>query len=398
MDTISGAPSWNLPRSNHPIGNTPIYSLIQTLAKGFTFLDAGLNNQTHTFQQKLREEWLPGQCIETMTEDVSGAYRYRIYDGTLPGVVIEVLDNNDQIVQQDKVADTNLLTCWNNLTGNDPDAQFSLGTKYVRRFGWENTDEVYSLFSSAAKQGHVLAECYQTLVDMKRCTKHFGNNFELGEWITFDSHEVTSYVRPDLRHCTYTDIHQCAADIRSLSTHCELAKYIDAHILLNKCGAERWHSLAQPEFKQIMKNGAMKDCRPAQYQYAQLLHESGDENAARYWLEQAAEDYAPAQWQLSEQYPSEAYHGYREAAFRQGDPRAVRAITIEANNTFRFYAINGKLWAQNSNTDIHLPVLSKELATKICSYNAPRSMKTPATWLDAMLELIRWDSSTSAMP
>lgn len=381
-----------------------IYSLIQALAKGAVFFDFESGNQTvvSIFQQHL-SNWEPGQVIEIDTSKE----RYRLYDDPASGVVIEVLNEKDQIMHSDKVAGASLLICWSNLTGDNAQTQFLMGVKCLRRLGWDNAGDAHKLFSLAAAQDHVLATCYQTLVEMKRCARHFGQGLELSSWITFDAHEVTSYLSSNRRSCSYLDIDACYNKIFSLmSKHCVQAEYIFAWILINKSETQSRKEWARDIFDNTMKKCAEKGYAPAQFQIAQSLHKSGDEQGRQQWLELTAQqNYAPACYQFSALLKTcngrqaEA-DSYREVAIKQGYPPVIREI-IEANNTFRNHAAHGGLYSWWANELIQLPVLPDDVAAKICSYNTPSLMRIEAantTWLDEMLESICWDVTIDIHP
>lgn len=382
--------------------HSTIYGLIQSLAKGAAFVDCERDSQTFSsiFRQQL-STWVPGQCIEVVAGDKSAMRRCRVYDDPPSGVVIEISNDKDQITCSDTVAGANLLTCWDNLTGNDSQAQFLLGMKCLRRLGWDSVDDAYKLFSLAASQDHVLAKCYQTLVDMKRCARHFGDSSELSRWITFDPYEVASWLPPDRRHGSYLDIKTCYDNIVCLQHNgCVPAKYIHAWILINKSDRELDRRVARDIVERILKECAEKDYAPAQYQLAQLLRKSGDEGAAQPWLERAANhDYAPAQYQLSVLLRTRsgcqaAANRYLEAAFKQGYTPAINDINIiEGNNVFMNYAVAERC---TDNQIMNMPALPMEIAAEITSYNTVGLMEASAansTWLDEMLELIRWDAS-----
>lgn len=325
---------------------------------------------------------------------------------TYDGALLKVTGNSkEHLSRNDSVADTNLSLY--SLTDSAPEKQFSYGVQHLKQFGWDAADDVYPLFNSAAEQDHLLASCYKTLVDMKRCASHFGEGSELGPWITFDDYEVARCVSPDRRnHTTYADIRQCAANIRTLSTQCLQAAYVAAWVFINKCDRQDWRAFALPRFAHDMQFCADRGYAPAQYQHAGILYDGGETEKALHRLEQAAQqDYAPAQYLLEHDWgrlsaPQSEPYSYRKIASHQGRADMMRAIATQLNETAEFDPVRKKLFIRD-NPAFRLTNLSQEITQHAYPNSTIKLLEMPAmsfTWLDEMLESMRWDSNLSVLP
>lgn len=280
----------------------------------------------------------------------------------------------------------------NNTNSNIPEAQFLLGIEHLIHDGWDNVDDFYTLFTKAAEQGHALAKCYQTLIEMKRCAEqYFSEGTPLGNWVTFNQYELGCIVE-DLSDSA-KEVGQCGANIVSLLDRCVQAKYIHAWVEYYKSSSVILNPYWTLTFKRNIENCANLNYAPAKYWLAQLLKSSDPRKSQGLLKEAAEQNYAPAQYELSKQLEDkvEAAQWFHQAV-EQGYPPAVQDMT---NYKFSLYVLDTRLRNGPNANARPLPKLPKEIIQKIWSHTAldPTPLPQNGKWLDVMLETILWDKS-----